>query len=610
MEFTKSDPQNEDQKFDSSFSSENSDNFDSKNPFKLADKIGEPEILIPKDSIVKKILEIGHGLSKPENYDFVTISYEAFFIDKTNIRVLFDKNEKCEFYLNDPSKIPGLKTCISSMRKEEKSEFVIKPKYAYKKCSENVKIPCKFDKKSTVVFIIKLLDFKKVQNINNDENENMLKIIDKKGKSYKTPNNDSDEICVSYEILQKTNENTEISLIKIENKISKINENSIILQNLFKTMKISEICTCIVKSAYFSTQDPEISKIHNLDLSKNIKIIAELNNFIEIEDFYKDKQIYKKLWRHGKLSTNSTIEGSVEFQMKIIADNKILFSNFEIKPLISKKKQIFWKFDEKNIKFPENCPEILKYKLNEYKLPPLFTKILKEMFCEEIIELNISLKNDIIKSKLVPYFNNDPIFTKKLFFNTETNKDYENMIIFIYMRNTEKSLPFAELNFKNKSEKILQLKEIASNLFKMGYIKKAAKLYQKINAWLSFGDYENIGPEEKKENLEMEFEKIKNVKKVCLLNTAVCKFKLNDYKMVISCVNEVLKNDENNIKALYWKSKALFLLKEYDSSYKIIKKALQLEPNNPDILHEFNEIKENYEKSLANEKKIYTKLFK
>ncbi len=66
-----------------------------------------------------------------------------------------DKESPFEFTLGEGSVIKGWDIGVASMKKGEKSEFTLGPKYAYGEAGSPPKIP----KNATLVFEIELLDF-------------------------------------------------------------------------------------------------------------------------------------------------------------------------------------------------------------------------------------------------------------------------------------------------------------------------------------------------------------------------------------------------------------------------------------------------------------------
>lgn len=96
----------------------------------------------------------------------------------------------------------------------------------------------------------------------------------------------------------------------------------------------------------------------------------------------------------------------------------------------------------------------------------------------------------------------------------------------------------------------------------------------------------------------------------CFVNSIICKFKLKDYKSVMSIADQTLAMEKSCVKAYFWKAKALTLMQEYDAAIDTIRKAVKLEPANAEVLKEFATIKELHNIFLKDQKAKYSKLFK
>lgn len=79
--------------------------------------------------VLKRIITPGGGIPIPLG-SRVRIHYNAYFemndepFDSTHLR-----NKSCEFRLGDGSVVSGLDIAVSTMKKNEKSEFIIEPEY-------------------------------------------------------------------------------------------------------------------------------------------------------------------------------------------------------------------------------------------------------------------------------------------------------------------------------------------------------------------------------------------------------------------------------------------------------------------------------------------------
>jgi len=539
------------------------------------------------------MIEVGEGRNKPGSLALITVSYKGYFKKTEEV---FDSGENVEIALNDPDILEGFKIAIESMRKNEKSMFTIKSKYAFKKSKskllEKFKEKKEELKKAHIVYDIKLHDFKKRNDLKNDGN--LMKTIIKAGKGYRSPS-DYDTIKITYEISQLTT-----SIVKQENII--IILDPLTLGDSFctfiKDMKVGEASFCDIKKEYYTKEDAKLVNLKGVNVNEDIKIQAELYNFIRSDDYYNDKTTIKKTLKTGKVGTGPGIDCIATFKAKIIVDGQVKYSNLKLKELVSETKWEFARLSEEEDSMI-TTEEVLKYRLNEYKLPPIFTRNLKEMSIREVIEIETTKIN-----KMIPYFP-DSVF------NAELVKDAKKVRVFIHLVSAETFSTLATLKLTEKQERILGLKENATKLFKAGHVKKACKIYQKINSYFNLGDITNLAEGESKDTEEYKniMEALNNVKKQCHINAAICKFKLKDYNSTVSIADQALGLDENLTKAFYWKAKALKQQQEYDQAIETIKKAIKLEPSNQDIKNEHKDIIDARNKLIESEKKKYSKLF-
>merc|ERR1719413_114417 len=96
-------------------------------------------------------------------------------------------------------------------------------------------------------------------------------------------------------------------------------------------------------------------------------------------------------------------------------------------------------------------------------------------------------------------------------------------------------------------------KEVGSNLFRKGRMNIALERYKKVIDMFSYID--NYQEDNKV--------KAKELKKVCELNRAACQLKVKDYSGAKTSCNNTLKEDSQNVKALYRRAQAEYGLKNY-----------------------------------------------
>merc|ERR1711871_1270516 len=118
----------------------------------------------------------------------------------------------------------------------------------------------------------------------------------------------------------------------------------------------------------------------------------------------------------------------------------------------------------------------------------------------------------------------------------------------------------------------LSRKDAATNLFKSSRFAMALGRYKKIVDLFNYID--NFKEENK--------EKAKDLKKVCELNKAACYLKLEDFVEARKSCTTVLKDDSQNVKALYRKAQAECSLKNYLECMSDCKKVVEIDAQNKD----------------------------
>lgn len=113
-------------------------------------------------------------------------------------------------------------------------------------------------------------------------------------------------------------------------------------------------------------------------------------------------------------------------------------------------------------------------------------------------------------------------------------------------------------------------KEVGSELFKGGRLNLALQRYKKVGELFNYID--NFKEENKT--------KAKDLKKVCELNKAACYIKLKDFTEARTACNAVLKEEKDNVKALYRRATAEFALKNFIECIADCKKIVEVDKKN------------------------------
>ena len=99
------------------------------------------------------------------------------------------------------------------------------------------------------------------------------------------------------------------------------------------------------------------------------------------------------------------------------------------------------------------------------------------------------------------------------------------------------------------------------------------------------------------------------LKKTLNLNIAVVTKKMEKWPETINACNEALKYEENNVKALFFRSIASRNLKDFDQALEDIKTVIKLNPKDKALRKEFEVTKEQKKKYLSQQKGVFEKAF-
>ncbi|XP_063415307.1 peptidyl-prolyl cis-trans isomerase D-like [Mytilus trossulus] len=160
-------------------------------------------------------------------------------------------------------------------------------------------------------------------------------------------------------------------------------------------------------------------------------------------------------------------------------------------------------------------------------------------------------------------------------------------------------------NTENK-EKVLtmitSIKGFGNNFFKEQKIQDAKRKYKKALRYLEYAE-DNMDMEEDESNMD----KLFNIP--ITLNLAACSLKLKEYSDALQHCDQVLQEDEKNVKALFRRGQALNGLNKWDEALESLKQASQVEPTDKGILTEMAKTKKLVDAYKAKEKKMYSNMF-
>merc|ERR1712137_1342803 len=126
----------------------------------------------------------------------------------------------------------------------------------------------------------------------------------------------------------------------------------------------------------------------------------------------------------------------------------------------------------------------------------------------------------------------------------------------------------------NEEEKVgfgTSRKEMGSTLFKQGRTALALERYKKVAEMFSYID------SMKDETMKT---KAKDLKKICELNKAACFLKLKEYGEAKKACDTVLKEEPNNVKAMFRKAQACYEMKDIQDCIRDLKRLIEIDVQN------------------------------
>jgi len=148
------------------------------------------------------------------------------------------------------------------------------------------------------------------------------------------------------------------------------------------------------------------------------------------------------------------------------------------------------------------------------------------------------------------------------------------VVIELEMKEFDKGKDTWSMSEEEKLEYGLARKEVGANLFRAKRIALAQDKFKKVGDLFNYVDnYKDEGNKGK----------AKDLKRLCELNKAACALKLNDYQAAKTSCNTVLKEEGDNVKALFRRAQAEYGLKNFLDCIRDCKRLIELEPQNREV---------------------------
>ena len=504
------------------------------------DQTGQEDKII-LNHVVKRIIIPGIGCDKPSKYDFLHIKYKCYF-KEDNMKIIEERELK-EYMFK--IRLPlGITKAIKCMRKGEQSIVKLEPKYGFKKVEfEDLDRFCETEKiyrdkeednkdenyiknlfekmkKNTIMYEIELIDYVKIFDLTG--NKNLMKRIISEGIGVDKPYMDNDVIINSKLILNGE------TIFEINNLSSKLNEDIFTYAEcvIIKSMKKKEKCIVEIRKDLLKENLLNCNKEKNV-LYNNLKQKNIIDKILDNEDnsykryqyeielikfknnihtlYYKDKEYTKEIILKGIGNTSPFRDALVMMPCSIKINNNIIYSDFIDKgynnendffEIIKKIKKTI-----KNISsYEQNTQFLIEDELTKlgwnfdiydilmFNYPNVFRKeILQSLKPLSIFKLSftIDINNNtelqqnyfIFKNKDINFFKNELLKYK--------SKDNINNIEFIgcLLNFEDYTNVFNNNLITNKSEKILEYKNISNDYYMNGFLNKSKKINKKLTKY-------------------------------------------------------------------------------------------------------------------------------
>jgi len=146
----------------------------------------------------------------------------------------------------------------------------------------------------------------------------------------------------------------------------------------------------------------------------------------------------------------------------------------------------------------------------------------------------------------------------------------QRVVLTLELTEFEKAKDTWSMSEEEKVEFGAARKDMGSSLFKAGRVALALQRYKKVSDLFSYID--NFKPENK--------DRAKELKQLSELNRAACHLKLQEFAEARTACNNVLKEEKQNVKALYRRAQAEYGLKNFLECMRECKSLIEVDPQN------------------------------
>lgn len=498
---------------------------------------------------------------------------------------------------NDETYVEGFRVGLEKMRKGEKARLTMRKDCAFRYDRLTLRVPPEYKDrrdelcKLSITYEIEILDLVQRRDVTINEGSFIKTIIKDHDRGYI-----GDSYYVYMDI--KVTLNNEAKIDK-QNWIVCLKSKEIpyTVCRLISNMHTNEESTAVAKWDFLQRCDQEVIKRYGIKEGEELHLHVKPYLRLCTRGIYKNDAAILCVLRRCKGENHPVLESNVSVYFKVIVNNKNLFSNFHLQPLISKKKYFFMQLGPDQDP-PINLGKPLRIMIGDYVVPSLVKKAILNLNVGEICEMRYHKRDKLVDG------------LSEEIFKSEWFQDDDDIRVFIYLKSFKNPQSIKKVKVVEKMQRIAHFKKNAGEFYKRGMIRKAGKLYKKILNFFKQGDTEAADTKEKDDqsfsNIE---EELNEIKKACMTNLILCKFKRKKYKHTIALAEEAIKENPKNAKLYFYLAKSQYETNDFIYAMESIRKAKAIEPNNQDIINEEDRINIEYKKLYKSEKDKYSKMF-
>uniref|UniRef100_A0A7S0UYM0 peptidylprolyl isomerase n=1 Tax=Polytomella parva TaxID=51329 RepID=A0A7S0UYM0_9CHLO len=529
----------------------------------VADESTNVEIPLTSDGgVTKLILVKGSSDESPQSGDKVEVHYVGTLLDGSKFDSSRDRGDPFVFELGKGHVIRGWDVGVASMKRGEKAVLTCRSDYAYGASGSPPKIPAD----ATLKFEVELLNWRDTSDLFGDGT--LIKKVVKEGTGWELPKM-GDEVhmrLAAWLAIAADADAKPFFETGEEGKTFLLDDN-LLGKGLVEagvTMKIGETAN-ITLDPMFAFGD-EGHEAYGVPGGASIRIQATLLEIHRLENVTEDGLVVKKTLSSPEDQFRTPNDGSrVTISLTgRLADGQTVFDQHDALTFTVGEDQVAEGVELAVLKMRKSARALVTISDPKYAYG---TRGFSGSKAPEIV---------------VPGGYAGPL-------------TYE-----VQLLDFENAKESWEMNDGEKVEVAKAKKEKGNRYFKNGNVPRAAKMWDAAAHLVA--DDKSFTAEQKSESRE--------IRKSCYLNLAAADLRGKMYKGAVENCRQVLELDPENVKGLYRRAQALAGLKEFLEAEKDIKKALELDSKNTDVLALSKQIKMQVAEQNKKERGMYAKMFK